>query len=179
MEECRVLWHLRYRRRPNMYPSVSQFSAGPPQSAGSGSYYPTVGQVSQGSSGVNGPSAYASGPAASGSPTQNFPLLRVQIAEQFRTLPPVHPSFPQFHERAAYLRLSFVVPHLARWQVFKLFCVFLLFCTLPLMHTWLLLFLRCSCAVMSLTLVAPTLIACFLSTECCSLDLCSRSYNQA
>ena len=89
------------------------------------------------------------------------------------------PAFPQFHERAAYLRLSYVVPHLARWQIFKLFCVFQLFCTLPLVHTWLLLFLRCSRAVKSLTLAAPTLLACFLSTECCSLDLCSRSYNQA
>ena len=47
------------------------------------------------------------------------------------------------------------------------------------MHTWLSLLLHCSPAVKSITVVAPTLLACFLSsTECCSLDLCSCSYNQ-
>ncbi|KAK9827357.1 hypothetical protein WJX81_000405 [Elliptochloris bilobata] len=76
-----------------MYPSMSQLGGCPPQSSGSGSYYPTVGQVPQGRplANINGPSAYsaAAAPAASGSPTQNFPLLRVQVAEQYRTLPPV------------------------------------------------------------------------------------------
>ena len=79
-----------------MYPAVSQLSSGPPQApAGSpGSYYPTVGQVAAGrpQAGVNGPSAYggsaASAPALSGSPMQTFPLLRVQVAELYRTLPP-------------------------------------------------------------------------------------------
>ena len=75
---------------------MSQHSSGaPPAPAGSaGSYYPTVGQVSTGRplAGVNGPSAYGGGaaaaPALSGSPIQTFPLLRVQIAELYRTLPP-------------------------------------------------------------------------------------------
>lgn len=79
-----------------MYPAVSQHSSGPPLApAGSaGSYYPTVGQVSTGRplAGENGPSAYggsaAAAPASSGSPMQTFPLLRVQIAELYRTLPP-------------------------------------------------------------------------------------------
>ena len=75
---------------------MSQHGSGPPQApAGSaGSYYPTVGQVSTGRAlaGVNGQSAYggsaAAAPASSGSPMQTFPLLRVQVAELYRTLPP-------------------------------------------------------------------------------------------
>lgn len=75
-----------------MYPSVS-LGGGAPPSAAAGSYYPTVGQVAapRAGAGANGPGSYGgpAGPAAAGSPTQNFPLLRVQIAEQYRTLPPV------------------------------------------------------------------------------------------
>jgi hypothetical protein len=53
-------------------------------------YYPTVGVQSCGE--PSHQTAFANGPvpASGGSPTsQNFPLLRVHIADQYRTLPPV------------------------------------------------------------------------------------------
>lgn len=54
-------------------------------------YYPTVGMQSAEISQQGPGPGSSNGPAVSGgSPTsQNFPLLRVQIADQYRTLPPV------------------------------------------------------------------------------------------
>ena len=54
----------------------------------SNSYYPTV---SSDAGAPSSSSAFSNGPSASGgSPTaQNFPMLRVQVADQYRMMPPV------------------------------------------------------------------------------------------
>jgi hypothetical protein len=47
--------------------------------------------VSSDAAGPSGSSAFSNGPSTSGgSPTaQNFPMLRVQVADQYRMMPPV------------------------------------------------------------------------------------------
>ena len=84
-----------------MYPAVKPGDAGRGPAShplpSLGSFYPTVGQG--GGSFARAPSdagpastSAANGPGATpGSPARN-PLLRVQIAEGYRTLPPVSPS---------------------------------------------------------------------------------------
>ncbi|CAL8463492.1 g3026 [Coccomyxa elongata] len=77
-----------------MYPRINTDVSGVlhvPPSGNANAYYPTVGMQSAEFSQQGPASGSSNGPAVSGgSPTsQNFPLLRVQIADQYRTLPPV------------------------------------------------------------------------------------------
>ncbi|CAK0739287.1 hypothetical protein CVIRNUC_001153 [Coccomyxa viridis] len=86
-----------------MYPNIQQDTSGVLQVPSSGlagnanAYYPTVGMRPSPTPGQqHTPSSYSNGPSQSSAShedanaaQQNFPMLRVQVAEQYRTMPPV------------------------------------------------------------------------------------------
>ncbi|CAL5223826.1 g6402 [Coccomyxa viridis] len=82
-----------------MYPTIQQDASGVlqvPSSGNANAYYPTVGMRPSPTPGAqqNSASSYSNGPSRPSTSQddaaqQNFPMLRVQVAEQFRTMPPV------------------------------------------------------------------------------------------